>query len=92
MLICKGWERISNPSRKLEIDDLLKRKIMFKYILEGAGDINWMAIFALLTFFSMFVITAWVVLLKDKSYTDKMAHLPLEEANSINDEMQDHEK
>jgi hypothetical protein len=65
---------------------------MYKYILEGAGNINWMAIFALLTFFSMFVITAWVVLLKDKTYTEKMAHLPLEESNSFNDEMQHHEK
>jgi hypothetical protein len=65
---------------------------MFKYILEGAGNINWMAIFALLTFFSMFVITAWVVFLQDKKYTEKMAHMPLDEANSINAEMKQHEK
>ncbi len=65
---------------------------MFKHILEGAGNINWMAIFALLTFFSMFVITAWVVFLKDKNYTDKMAQMPLDEVNSINAEMNQHEK
>lgn len=51
---------------------------MYKYILESAGGINWMAIFALLTFFIMFLISTWVVFGRSKAYIDKMANLPLE--------------
>ena len=61
---------------------------MYKYILESAGDINWMAIFALLTFFSMFVITAFVVFRSKPAFIDKMANLPLED--SITTEIDDH--
>jgi uncharacterized membrane protein (DUF485 family) len=51
---------------------------MFKHILSGA-DINWMAIFALVTFFAMFVIAIIAIFAADKKYIDKMARLPLEE-------------
>ena len=52
---------------------------MFKHILANAGDINWMAIFALLTFFSLFAVSAVAIFVKRKSFIDKMSHLPLEE-------------
>ena len=65
---------------------------MYKYILEQAGDLDWMAIFALLVFFIVFVTSAILVLGKSKSHIDKMAHLPLEN-DSVNYETQDpHEK
>jgi hypothetical protein len=51
---------------------------MFKHILSGA-DINWMAIFALVTFFSLFVIALFAIFAADKKYIDKMSRLPLEE-------------
>ena len=56
---------------------------MYKYILENAGSINWMAIFALLTFFLLFVISAYAILVSSKSYVDKMAHMPLEDSYPI---------
>ncbi|MCB0617367.1 MAG: hypothetical protein KDC43_03140 [Saprospiraceae bacterium] len=52
---------------------------MFKYILESAGDINWMAIFALLTFFTVFGVSLYVIFRRDKDFIDHMANLPLEE-------------
>ena len=52
---------------------------MYKYILEGAGDINWMAIFALLTFFWIFSVSAITIFLKKKTFIDHMAQLPLDE-------------
>lgn len=52
---------------------------MYKYILESAGNINWMAIFALLTFFTVFVVSAYTVLIQGKEFTDKMSKMPLEE-------------
>jgi len=61
-------------------------KTMFKHILENAGNINWMAIFALLTFFSLFVISAVVIVTKRQNWIDKMANLPLEENPSFNSE------
>ena len=56
---------------------------MYKYILEQAGDIDWMAVFSLLTFFIIFVTSAILVIGKSKSHIDKMAHLPLEN-DSVN--------
>ena len=56
---------------------------MYKHILAGAGDINWMAIFALLTFFWLFTITAITVFRKKQSFIDHMANLPLEDDNYI---------
>ena len=66
---------------------------MFKYILENAGDINWMAIFALITFFAMFVISALVIFRQSPTYIHKMSHLPLEDSNPITTEIDErHEK
>lgn len=59
---------------------------MFKYILEGAGNINWMAIFALVTFFVLFIIGTVTVLRRDNSFIDKMAHLPLDDQASFTNE------
>ncbi|GJM32877.1 MAG: hypothetical protein DHS20C18_18780 [Saprospiraceae bacterium] len=58
---------------------------MFKYILTNAGDINWMAIFALLTFFLLFIISAIAILGRSKSYIEKMANLPLEDDYSTDE-------
>lgn len=52
---------------------------MYKHILEGAGNINWMAIYALVTFFSLFVIGIVTVFGKNKAYIDKMSNLPLDD-------------
>lgn len=52
---------------------------MYKYILESAGNINWMALFALITFFSVFMISIWLVFRDSKDYISKMEHLPLED-------------
>ena len=56
---------------------------MYKYILQGAGDFNWMALFALITFVAIFLISIFVVFGRSKAYIDKMSHLPLDEANSV---------
>ncbi len=55
---------------------------MFKYILEGAGNINWMALFALITFFAVFIISIVAVFGKDKAYIEKMSKLPLDDDNT----------
>lgn len=52
---------------------------MYKYILAGAGDINWMAIFALLTFVILFVTSAIAVFWKSKAFIDHMSNLPLDD-------------
>ncbi len=52
---------------------------MYKYILESAGDINWMAIFALLTFFSLFMISTIAIFKKSDAYIDRMGNLPLDD-------------
>lgn len=54
---------------------------MYKYLLETAGNINWMAISALLTFFTVFIVSALLILRKDNTFIQKMAKLPLEDAN-----------
>lgn len=51
---------------------------MYKYILESAGSINWMALFALLTFLFVFVVSALLILRKNKEEIHKIASLPLE--------------
>lgn len=51
---------------------------MFKHILAGA-DINWMAIFALVTFFALFAIALVAIFASDKKYIQKMANLPLDD-------------
>lgn len=52
---------------------------MAKYILEQAGDINWMAIFALLTFVFIFTTSVVAVFVRKKAYINHMANLPLED-------------
>ncbi|MDX1665702.1 MAG: hypothetical protein R3350_00650 [Saprospiraceae bacterium] len=52
---------------------------MYKYILEQAGNINWMAIFALLTFFFVFTVSVVTLFFRSREYIDKMSHLPLED-------------
>lgn len=52
---------------------------MFKYILERAGDINWMGVSALVTFFVLFVIASAVILRRNPEYIRKMSNMPLED-------------
>ena len=59
---------------------------MYKHILESAGDINWMALFALLTFFALFIIGIVAVFGKNKAYIEKMSNLPLDDGNNLTDE------
>ncbi len=54
---------------------------MFKYILERAGDINWMGISALITFFAIFVISAIAILRRKPEYIHKMSRMPLEDGS-----------
>lgn len=58
---------------------------MFKYILQSGGDINGIAIFALVTFFILFVIFAIAIFGRSQSYIDKMAHMPLDDNYSKNE-------
>jgi hypothetical protein len=55
---------------------------MYKHILESAGNINWMAIGALITFFTVFVVSAILVFIKDSSYLKTMSEMPLDKVNS----------
>jgi len=55
---------------------------MYKHILESAGNINWMAISALLTFFTVFVLAAVLAFKKDPAYIEKMSSMPLDDADS----------
>lgn len=55
---------------------------MYKYILESAGSINWMALFALLTFMFVFVVSAMLIMRKNKEEIDEIASLPLENDDS----------
>jgi uncharacterized membrane protein (DUF485 family) len=54
---------------------------MYKYLLESAGNINWMAIAALLTFVTVFVLSTILVMRKDKKFIHKMANLPFEDGS-----------
>jgi len=55
---------------------------MYKHILQSAGNINWMAIGALLTFFTVFVVSAILVFKKESSYLKRMSEMPLDKVNS----------
>ncbi|MCP3931336.1 MAG: cbb3-type cytochrome c oxidase subunit 3 [Bacteroidetes bacterium] len=52
---------------------------MGKYILESAGNMNWMAIVALVICFSIFVGSSIYILTKNKKYIDKMSQLPFDD-------------
>ncbi len=52
---------------------------MFKYILQNAGDINWLAVMALVLFFAVFLFGSVWILTKKKDYVDKISRLPLDD-------------
>ncbi|MBT8234449.1 MAG: hypothetical protein HKO66_16880 [Saprospiraceae bacterium] len=56
---------------------------MYKYILESAGNINWMAVFALTTFFTIFSLSAYLIFKKDNGEINRLASLPLDEDNDL---------
>ncbi len=65
---------------------------MFKYILEGVGNINILAILSLLTFVAMFLIGAVTIFRRKPEFIDKMSNLPLEDNSTKTDETNtDHE-
>ena len=51
---------------------------MFKYIIEKAGDVDWMALGPFLLFFDFFILVTIYALKKRPPYIDKMSNLPLE--------------
>lgn len=53
---------------------------MFKHLLSSsASDINWMAIFALVTFFILFFAILFQAVLTKKDYVKYMSNMPLED-------------
>lgn len=56
---------------------------MYKYILE-ANNINWMALFALITFVSIFLLAIYLAFKKDVKKLNHMAQLPLGDDDAIN--------
>ena len=56
---------------------------MFKYILERAGDIEWMAIVPLVLFVVYFVVIVWRALSQKKEFVDRMANMPLQDDNTL---------
>ncbi len=58
---------------------------MYKYILESAGNINWMALFALITFFIVFTMSIYLAFVKDSKELQHIAALPLEEDETISE-------
>ncbi|MBK7009144.1 MAG: hypothetical protein IPN73_18000 [Saprospiraceae bacterium] len=51
---------------------------MFKHLLStSAGNINWMAMFALVTFFIIFSVVLFQVFFTKKDHVNYMAQLPL---------------
>lgn len=65
---------------------------MYKYLLESAGNINWMALFALITFVIVFTVSAVVAFRRNPAFIEKMANLPLDDSQSLNAEKNNHEK
>lgn len=52
---------------------------MYKYLLESAGDINWMALLPLIIFVVFFTVILIVTILRSKSHMRHMAELPLQD-------------
>ncbi|MBK8699330.1 MAG: hypothetical protein IPN29_07190 [Saprospiraceae bacterium] len=51
---------------------------MFKHLLStSAGEINWMALFALVTFFIIFSVVLFQVFFAKKEHVNYMSKLPL---------------
>lgn len=63
---------------------------MAKYILESAGNVNWMALFALLTFMFIFLTAVYMVLMDNKAFVQKMENLPLDGGDDIFDSTPKH--
>ncbi len=60
---------------------------MYKYILETAESINWMALFSLLTFLIVFVLAVILVFRRSDEHIRHMASLPLDDTEpEIKDE------
>ncbi|MFK8006295.1 MAG: CcoQ/FixQ family Cbb3-type cytochrome c oxidase assembly chaperone [Saprospiraceae bacterium] len=60
---------------------------MYKYILEKAGDLDWMAIVPLLIFTIVFVIITIRAFTHKKDFINHMANMPLDKNETL-----DHEK
>jgi len=56
---------------------------MYKYILETAGNINWMALFALITFFIVFSLSIYLAFIKDSKELEHIANLPMADDSPI---------
>ncbi len=56
---------------------------MYKYILEQVGNINWMALFALLTFVFIFSMSTYLILRKDKETLSHLSNLPLSAEDQV---------
>ena len=56
---------------------------MAKYLLENAGNINWMALFAMLTFMFIFITSVVLMFRKNDEHIKHMSNLPLDEENQI---------
>lgn len=52
---------------------------MYKYILEATENLDWLALFALLTFFIIFSLSIYLAFVSKKSEMSKMARLPLDD-------------
>jgi hypothetical protein len=51
---------------------------MAKYIIESAGNVNWMALFALITFMVVFLTGVYLVFMDNKAFIRRMENLPLD--------------
>lgn len=56
---------------------------MYKYILERAGDIDWMAILPLMIFTIVFAVVIVRAITHKKDFINHMASLPLDENDSL---------
>ncbi len=57
---------------------------MYNYILETAGQINWMAVFALITFVFIFSLAVLLIFTKSNEEIERVAALPLDENDLSN--------
>ncbi len=56
---------------------------MFKYILERAGDIEWMAVMPLVLFVIIFIFIVWRAMTHKQEFVDRMANMPLQEDDTL---------
>ncbi|MDX1477923.1 MAG: hypothetical protein R3301_09475 [Saprospiraceae bacterium] len=54
---------------------------MYKYILENAGNIQVLALIPLVIFFMVFVGAMIMTMVRNRSYIERMAHLPFDESD-----------